>query len=199
MRDCSNPLKPEPTLSGVHQTSGERRPLIEQEGTSKENEACTSCVFILLFIACNTSAPRHLRWESRFSWQAARFRTLLACWAMQSHRQHWSWVALPLKRYIPGCAECLAVCLSHALWQLLPILAADSWWPGDYVVGLRAWRSVSASLSFILLAPYIISNIFKEHSLNDGAYNSISGVLMTRAWFLWFMMSPGPIDGVVAP
>lgn len=22
---------------------------------------------------------------------------------------------------------------------------------------------------------------------------------MTRAWFLWFMMSPGPIDGVVAP
>lgn len=105
----------------------------------------------------------------------------------------------PKKRHIPGCAECLAVCLARARWQLLPILAADSWWPGEYVVGLRAWRSVSASLSFILLAPYVISNIFKEHSLNDGAYNSISGVLMTRAWFLWFMMSPGPIDGVEAP
>lgn len=51
----------------------------------------------------------------------------------------------------------------------------------------------------ILLAPCIISNIFKEHSLNDGPYNSVSGVLMTRAWFLWFMMSPEPIDGVIAP
>lgn len=107
----------------------------------------------------------------------------------------------PSRRHIPGCAECLAARPSCALGQLFSILAADWWWPGEYVVGLRAWRSVSASpsLSFILLAPYIISNNFKEHSLNDGAYNSISGVLRTRAWFLWFMMSPGPIDGVVAP
>lgn len=147
------------------------------------------CSFFSLYSVASRLGPMGCRVQSP------------VCWAMRSHRQHRSRVALPTRGRVPGCAECLAVCCSRPRWQLqlLPILASDSWWPGEYVVGLRAWRSVSASLSFILLAPYIISNIFKKHNLNDGAYNSISGVLMTRAWFLWFMMSPGPIDGVVAP
>lgn len=94
-------------------------------------------------------------------------------------------------------------------------LAVLSAWQSGAAVTNLGWRLVVArrvrgwpesltvwlclALPFILLAPWIISNILKEQSLNDGAYNSILGVVMTRAWFLWFMMSPGPIDGVVAP
>lgn len=91
------------------------------------------------------------------------------------------------------------------LGQQRVLVCSQSWLQGrgdqddqDSIWLVQETGGLSLPLS-IFLAPYIISNVFKEHNLNDGPYNSISGVLMTRAWFLWFMMSPEPIDGVVAP
>lgn len=199
--DCSNSLKLEPPLPGVPQALGERWPH-SVRWNKKEQARKTKPVTSRVFLPANRKFATPVLPETSVGKPASpgRLQGSEPCLSAKQRRPAGSTDLEQHRQAGTGTWPCWtpgslalpdAVAAVTNLGRRLVVARRVHGGPESLTVCLPA--------SPISSAPYVLSNVFKEHSLNDGAYNSISGVLMTWSWFLWSMMSPGPIDGVIAP